>query len=299
MLASAQIFPHAGLMNPLSRPSSPNPDVSLDLPLVDVAAQILAVLNRYQLGEHRNSTRSTDGNFKFLAQIYGMVKAGHPIKMCLPAFPFKSPNSRDKVLGKLPDKAEEFGLAHLNGLCMAIEDVYAPGACLKIISDGLVYNGMLRFPSIITSPIFLGPNECKSTDLLGVPDRDVWAYGEALRNIAVEKEFTHIQFSRLKDLVDIGMKPDMNEIDYVTNATNFRMAVLNSFGKRNFNADEKISGDEDTCLTYRGYIKFLEADLQTVYPVGDGRSKNGYKKGMAEIAKQMLYRGDVSHFPDS
>lgn len=55
--------------------------------------------------------------------------------------------------------------------------------------------------------------------------------------------------------------------------------------------------DEDTCLTYRGYIKFLETDLQTVYPIGEGRSKNKYKKGMADIAKQMLYRGDVSHYP--
>lgn len=117
--------------------------------LVDVAAQILAVINRYQLGEHRNSTRSTDGNFKFLAQIYGMVKASQPIKMCLPAFPFKSPNSRDKALGKLPDKAEEFALAHLNGLCLAIQDVYPTGASLRIISDGLVYNGMRHFPSVI------------------------------------------------------------------------------------------------------------------------------------------------------
>ncbi len=61
--------------------------------------------------------------------------------MCLPAFPFKSPNTSTKVLGRLPDKAEEFALAHLNGLCAAIGDVYPPGAKLMIISDGLVYNG--------------------------------------------------------------------------------------------------------------------------------------------------------------
>lgn len=130
-----------------------------------------------------------------------------------------------------------------------------------------------------------------------MPDRNVWAYGEALRAITVEKELTNIEFSRLKDLLDIGVKPDMDEIDFVSNATNLRLAVLNSFGKRDFNVEERISGDQDTCLTYRGYIKFLETDLQTVYPVGEGRSKNKYKKGMADIAKQMLYRGDVSHYP--
>ncbi|CAN8101411.1 unnamed protein product [Discula destructiva] len=257
-------------MSPLGAVGSPTIEAHLDMASVDIAAKILAVINRYQLGEHRHSTRSTDGNFKFLAQIYGVVKNNQPLKMCLPAFPFKSPNARDKVLGDLPDKAEEFALAHLNGLCQAIKDIYEPGANLRIVSDGLVYN-----------------------DLLGVPDRKVWAYGEGLRALVIEKEFTNISFSRLKDLVDIGVPSDMSEIDYVTNATNFRVAVLNSFGKRDFNVEEKIASDNDTCLTYRGYIKFLETDLQTVYPVGEGRSKNKYKKGMADIAKQMLYRGDA------
>lgn len=63
--------------------------------------------------------------------------------LCLPAFPFKSPNTQSKVLGKLPDKGEEFALAHLNGLCLAVKDIYEPGAELVIISDGLVYNGEL------------------------------------------------------------------------------------------------------------------------------------------------------------
>lgn len=61
--------------------------------------------------------------------------------MCLPAFPFKSPNTQSKVLGRLPDKGEEFAMAHLNGLCLAVKDIYPPGAKLTIVSDGLVYNG--------------------------------------------------------------------------------------------------------------------------------------------------------------
>lgn len=131
-------------MTPLEGPTagSPRAGAQLDMKLVELAAKILNVINRYQLGDHRHSTRSADGSFRFLAQIYSIIKTGQPIKMCLPAFPFKSPNSRDKVLGNLPDKAEEFALAHLNGICLAINDVYAPGAKLRIISDGLVYNGM-------------------------------------------------------------------------------------------------------------------------------------------------------------
>jgi pyoverdine/dityrosine biosynthesis protein Dit1 len=43
--------------------------------------------------------------------------------MILPTFPFKSPNSNTKVLGALPDKAEEIPLAYLNGLCAAVKDI--------------------------------------------------------------------------------------------------------------------------------------------------------------------------------
>lgn len=130
-------------------------------------------------------------------------------------------------------------------------------------------------------------------DLLGVPDKNVWAYGEELRAMSAAK-FEHIRFSRLKDLVDVNVPDNMDEIAYVSNATNFRLALLQKFGNPNFDVNMKISEDEDTCLTYRGYLKFLETDLQTVYPIGKDRSKNKYKKGVSYIAKQMLYRGDVS-----
>jgi pyoverdine/dityrosine biosynthesis protein Dit1 len=61
--------------------------------------------------------------------------------MCLPAFPFKSANKVEKVLGTLPDKAEELALARLNSMCATIGHFYEPGAQLTVISDGLVYNG--------------------------------------------------------------------------------------------------------------------------------------------------------------
>lgn len=112
--------------------------------------------------------------------------------------------------------------------------------------------------------------------------------------MSVEKGFKHISFSRLKDLVHVDVPEELDEMTYTTNATNFRLAILTSFGKRDFNVNEKIADDEDTCLTYRGYIKFLETDLKTVFPVGETRSKNKYKKGVSYIAKQMLFRGDVS-----
>lgn len=111
--------------------------------------------------------------------------------------------------------------------------------------------------------------------------------------MSTKKEFHHIEFSRLKDLVHIDVPDALDEITYVANATNFRLALLKLFSRPEYNPSLKISEDEDTCLTYRGYIKFLATDLQDVYPVGEGRSKSKYKKGVEYIAKQMLSRGDA------
>jgi hypothetical protein len=42
-------------------------------------------------------------------------------------------------------------------------------------------------------------------DLLGVPDRDVWAYGQELRTMAAEKGFENIQIARLRDLIAVDV----------------------------------------------------------------------------------------------
>lgn len=83
---------------------------------------------------------------------------------------------------------------------------------------------------------------------------------------------------------------------YVANASNFRRALLNTFSRPDWEW-KSVSQSEDVCLTYRGYIKFLETDLETVYPIGDERSKTKYKRGIEYIAKQMMARGDVSPQP--
>lgn len=103
---------------------------------------ILDILERYRLDSADGTpNRSSEGRSKFVPIIQRKVEAGAPIHMVLPGFPFKSPNSVSKVFGTLPDKAEEFALAHLNALCKSIGDVYKGGAELTIVSDGLVYNG--------------------------------------------------------------------------------------------------------------------------------------------------------------
>ncbi|KAM7187445.1 pyoverdine dityrosine biosynthesis [Naviculisporaceae sp. PSN 640] len=257
-------------------PYTLNGAAGVDESALKTSIAILSVLDRYRLdvgkpnGQENEDLSATPASHDtFLPMIYQMVLAHDPIRMSLPAFPFKSPNTADKVLGRLPDTGEEIALAHLNGICLAIGDIYEPGARLVIVSDGLVYN-----------------------DLLGVPDREVWAYGEALRAMAVEKGFKHIEFSRLQDLVHLENLPaQIDDMVYVANATNFRRALLNNHGDPNFNPSHEISSNEDTCLTYRGYLKFLRTDLRHTYLIGQGRSRSKYKSGVECIAKAMLERG--------
>lgn len=112
----------------------------------EIAERIVAVLERYRL--HSGDAKQPWGaKNKFMFQVERYVARNETVLMALPAFPFKSPNKKTKVLGTLPDKGEEVALSHLEGLCLAIQDVYAPGAHVYIVSDGLSYNGRLDYPS--------------------------------------------------------------------------------------------------------------------------------------------------------
>lgn len=108
-----------------------------------VSNQILDIIFKYSLNKFNDHIeRFEAGRAKFLSVINQFVIAGTQVEMCLPAFPFKSANKIEKVLGFLPDKAEELALERLNTICLRVLEVYPPGAKLTIISDGLVYNGL-------------------------------------------------------------------------------------------------------------------------------------------------------------
>lgn len=105
-----------------------------------MAVDILKIIESYGV-DYEKTGGSWKGLESFVPIVIEQVKKQEPIRMILPAFPFKSPNARDKVLGTMPDFGEELALSHLNGLCDNIGKLYGPGADVYISSDGLVYNG--------------------------------------------------------------------------------------------------------------------------------------------------------------
>ncbi|KAH8127508.1 hypothetical protein FP744_10003361 [Trichoderma asperellum] len=230
---------------------------------------ILDIIFEYALNKFDDSRERLEGGTQnFLSVIQRFVAAGTRVEACLPAFPFKSANRVYKVLGTLPDKAEELALERLNNMCLRIQEVYPAGARVTIISDGITYN-----------------------DLLSISDRDTWAYGRCLRDLASKKKFDNIAFSRIKDLLDLPLPEKLTEIMYIANCTAFRRELLNKYGKNDLDVDVEIANNPDTKLTYLGYKRFLESDLKYIFPQGPERGANEYKRDCKYIAKQMLIRG--------
>jgi hypothetical protein len=131
-------------------------------------------------------------------------------------------------------------------------------------------------------------------DLLGVSDETVWDYGEALRHMALEKELHHVKFIRLWDLLDHPGPQDDNPVNtkafYLAHSPCFRREMMYRYEDKNLDADKAIKTDMDTCLTYRGYIKFLTKDLahQENYKAGSAKGKAAL---ISQTAKKMIVRG--------
>lgn len=108
----------------------------------EISRLILDIFLEYALNKFDYSEDRPEGyGDGFLSVIGRFVSEGACVQACLPAFPFKSANKVYKVLGSLPDKAEELALERLNTLCKRVRDIYPPGASIVIISDGITYNG--------------------------------------------------------------------------------------------------------------------------------------------------------------
>ncbi len=72
------------------------------------------------------------------------VNQGKVISFVMLGFPFKSTNTRDKVIGKLPDLGEQATLENFARFNLQIKEVYSPGVRIGIASDGYIFNDLLN-----------------------------------------------------------------------------------------------------------------------------------------------------------
>jgi len=62
-----------------------------------------------------------------------------PIVLTMVGFPYKSSNTKDKVLASVADGAERYSLVYIHTFLEKIKNVYAPGAQLFIFTDGIAF----------------------------------------------------------------------------------------------------------------------------------------------------------------
>ncbi|WHT15906.1 isocyanide synthase family protein [Crossiella sp. CA-258035] len=152
------------------------------------------------------------------------ISANRPIQFVLPAFPVKSPN-REKVLGHLPDLAEELAVTFLDELCAELAEVYPPGVRLTICSDGRVFG-----------------------DLIGVPDEHITAYQHEMAALISATGADRLALYTLDDYAP-GASPvslrDLLDREYTEPLSCLRA---------------KVRADPDLRAMYLGLVRFLLED---------------------------------------
>lgn len=108
-------------------------------PIDRTVSLIMDMLESFSRQQQGNSVFV--GREVFSPRVRRHVVARRKIPMVLPAFPAKSINCVEKVLGPSPDFGEELALDRLNDLCCRIQRIYTPGALVLIATDGACYNG--------------------------------------------------------------------------------------------------------------------------------------------------------------
>ncbi|QFU89907.1 isocyanide synthase family protein [Amycolatopsis sp. YIM 10] len=194
------------------------------------------------------------------------VTAGRPVTCVLPAFPAKSPSPR-KVLGPLPDLAEEQGLRFLHRLCLRLGELHPPGVRVVICSDGRVFS-----------------------DVVGVSDEDVASYRGELEAMITRLGLDTLSVFCLDDALP-GLSFDrMREIlvrDHAEPLGAVRTRVLTDpEGKRLFN----------------GIHRFLTEDRAAVEPL---RSRSWLRRDCKDRAYRLIQRSAAwgqlvaGRFPDA
>lgn len=127
-----------------------------------------------------------------------------------------------------------------------------------------------------------------------VDDSEVWDYSTAVREIISERGLRHMSALRIVDLLDHARTENLEREEYLAHAGCYRRELIAKYGSAKFDSREAVRNDNDTCMTYRGYIKFLTKDLKYSRLATDARSKRRFKDSIEELALKMIHRGKVS-----
>lgn len=182
------------------------------------------------------------------------IALGLPLKFSMLGYPMKSPNDRDKVLGKLPDLGEELSFQQFARFAEAVKGLYPPGVHYSFISDGYIF-----------------------ADIMETPDKIVEAYLDRCKELAAKYSVPVEWF----DMLDFYPKQ--------LGMTGIREKIMSQFGITTDELQRRILFDENVNHLYRGMLFFMEGDLA----IREFPSRNQLHKKSKEVAREMMFRNEA------
>lgn len=173
------------------------------------------------------------------------VEQNKEIKFSMLGFPFKSPNTRDKVIGIVPDMAEQATMEQFDRFAKVVQELYSPGIKLNIVSDGLAFS-----------------------DVMEVSTNTVDQYREIVLDMA---KGIPLEILTLRDF-------------YSTNSVDtMRDKMISQFGITNEELERRILFDPDVNLLYKGMIRFMNLDLAIRNYSSKNQLQNAAKRQAREM----------------
>ena len=189
-----------------------------------------------------------------LPKVLRFISANEPIHFLLPAFPAKSPSPK-KVLGRLPDMAEELGLRFLDQICDEIRQLYPPGARITICSDGRVFS-----------------------DLVGVTDQNVTDYSLEMEKFRQRVGTTSLDWFRMEDLFETSDHSVM------------RAQLVHHYAEPLAAIRQRVNDHEQHRLLFNGIQRFLFEDRVAV---DTGKSRTQVRNECKEKTYLLMQRSDA------
>jgi pyoverdine/dityrosine biosynthesis protein Dit1 len=129
--------------------------------------------------------------------------------------------------------------------------------------------------------------------VVGISDNDTWDYSVALLDMAAKKGFTGIKMMRVMDFLGFtDRKSTLTKEKYMSLVDKSRAELESQFGNPDKNIRQMIKEDNDTLMTYRGFIRFLETDLRHSSIAAHTTSGSQYRKVVKEVAMKMMVRAE-------
>lgn len=186
--------------------------------------QILDIFQDFRMPSTSIDEYDKGGKEKLADKLATFVDANKVIQFSMLGYPFKSLNHRDKVLGSLPDLGEQVSLGNFGRFAERISEIYAPGACFSIVSDGWAFS-----------------------DILGASDKEVREYAEIVRSMALDLP---IDFYDLYNFYPRSM-----------NLTEMREKLMTQFAPTEEELERRILQDVNVNTLYRGMTIFMTEEL--------------------------------------